>query len=127
MRVRLAADAHAPGHARDALQSLTGRLSRERLQTLELIASELVTNAVRHSPAEGPGALGLEILCGPRTVSVAVTDPGEGFDVDAQRPEPGADGGFGLYLVDELADRWSVEPVIDGTRVTAEFAIERPG
>lgn len=125
VRLRLAADAEAPAHAREALGPLAGRLSAERLQTLALVTSELVTNAVRHSPAcdASPGAIGLELLCASRTVSIAVTDPGDGFDASAPRPEPGAGGGFGLYLVDELADSWSVEAVLGGTRVTAELTI----
>jgi anti-sigma regulatory factor (Ser/Thr protein kinase) len=124
VRVRLDADAEAPRHAREALVPLGDRAPAERLQSLDVVISELVTNAVRHSPAHGAGAIGLEILCAAGTVSVAVTDPGHGFDRSGPRREPGAGGGFGLYLVDELADRWWVEPVLEGSRVTAELSIQ---
>jgi anti-sigma regulatory factor (Ser/Thr protein kinase) len=123
VRIRLSADAEAPARAREALRPLAGRATAERLQSLDLVVSELVTNAVRHSPADGPGAIGLEVLCVARTVSVAVTDPGRGFDAEAPRPEPGAGGGFGLYLVEELTNCWWVERVPSGTRVTAELTI----
>jgi hypothetical protein len=42
------------------------------------------------------------------TVRVEVADRGEGFEPvprDADRSRP---GGWGLYLVDQLADRWGV-------------------
>lgn len=61
------------------------------------------------------------MLCAAHTVSIAVTDPGPGFE--PQEREPGAGGGFGLYLVDELSDSWSVETVLGGTRVTAEMRL----
>ena len=39
---------------------------------------------------------------------VEVTDAGPGFD-PAHRPEPSEAGGWGLRLVDAMADRWGVE------------------
>jgi len=124
LRLRLDADAEAPKHAREALVPLGGRAPAERLQSLDVVVSELVTNAVRHSPAQGDGAIGLEVLCVGGTVSVAVTDPGRGFDRPGpeSRPDPGAGGGFGLYLVEKLTSRWWIEPVLEGTRVTAELS-----
>jgi anti-sigma regulatory factor (Ser/Thr protein kinase) len=76
------------------------------IQTVKLLVSEVVTNAVRHGDSAQPVELRVEW---DSEVRVAVRDRGEGF-----MPEPrvGAleePGGFGLYLVGRLADRWGVE------------------
>jgi anti-sigma regulatory factor (Ser/Thr protein kinase) len=121
LRVRLAASADAPARARDAVGRLAGAVDCATLATLALVASELVTNAVRHSGAAAGEPLELEVLGTDRSVRLAVSDPGRGFDAAACAPAPGALGGWGLYLVGELVDRWWV----DGgppTRVVAELA-----
>jgi anti-sigma regulatory factor (Ser/Thr protein kinase) len=76
------------------------------LETIKLLVSEVVTNAVRH----GDGAAPLELRARwDDEVRVEISDHGDGF-----RPTPrvGAldePGGFGLFLVGRLADRWGVE------------------
>jgi hypothetical protein len=42
------------------------------------------------------------------TVRVEVSDPGRGFEPDPPRADPERGQGFGLFLVDQLADRWGV-------------------
>ena len=86
---------------------------------LLLLVSELVTNAVRHGEVGPDGSLRVEgVRSGPR-VAVEVTDPGSGFDtVLPARSEP---GGWGLVLVDRLADRWGVNRTAAGTCVWFEM------
>ncbi len=122
VRLRLSADEGAPALARDALGALAGRLSAERLESLELVASELVTNAVRHGTESDREEITLTADLQANAVAVTVTDPGSGFDPAAPRPQPGSGGGFGLYLVQELAAAWQVERRPEGTRVTARLA-----
>lgn len=82
-------------------------------QTLKLLVSEVVTNAVRHGGADGPVELHATWNS---EIRVAVQDRGEGFS-PAPRVDPlDEPGGFGLYLVGRLADRWGVE-IDDGTTV----------
>ena len=75
--------------------------------------SEVVTNAVRH----GDGAEPLELhATWNAEVRIEVSDHGDGF---TPAPRIGAldePGGFGLFLVGRLADRWGVE-TDDGTTV----------
>lgn len=83
------------------------------LDTLRLLVSELVTNAVRHGDGNGPVEVHAHWNA---EVRIEVCDHGQGF-----KPEPRAaslekPGGFGLYLVGRLADRWGVETE-DGTTV----------
>jgi signal transduction histidine kinase len=42
-------------------------------------------------------------------VRVAVVDSGPGFAASERPSSPGVDGGFGLFLVDRIADRWGTD------------------
>ncbi len=88
---------------------------------LELLVSELVTNAVRHSGVEGDSTIWLEVAVGPSHIRLEVADEGPGFEppsaADLELPRI---GGFGLVFVNQLCDRWGV--VQDsGTHVWAEL------
>jgi anti-sigma regulatory factor (Ser/Thr protein kinase) len=75
-------------------------------ETLRLLVSEVMTNAVRHGGHEDPVQLHATWNS---EVRVEVTDHGDGF---MPAPRVGAldqPGGFGLFLVGRLADRWGVE------------------
>jgi anti-sigma regulatory factor (Ser/Thr protein kinase) len=113
------ADREAPGAARSALRSLSGSLDPELQEDVRLLVSELVTNSLRHT---GTAQIELEVWHSDHHVKVAVTDQGAGFDLNG-RPEPGDASGWGLFMVDRLADRWGVDT--DGpTRVW--FELTRP-
>jgi signal transduction histidine kinase len=89
-------------------------------QTVGLLASELVSNAVRHAGADSV-AIRFQVV--PTHIRVEVADDGPGFDVATRRVgQPGRAGGWGLRLVDELASRWGVA---DGERHTVWFEIDR--
>ncbi|MFE7811234.1 ATP-binding protein [Streptomyces sp. NPDC057433] len=81
------------------------------LDPARLIVAELATNAVVHGRVPGRGfRLGLTVTA-PATLRVEVTDP-RGDQLPAQaRASAGAgptESGYGLLLVEELADRWGV-------------------
>ena len=92
-------DAGAPRRARALLREHADDLDAARLDTAVLLISELVTNAVLH----GGGEIRL-LIDGTR---FAVSDEGGGSPV--VRDDPGADGGWGLRLVGQLAARWGVQ------------------
>jgi anti-sigma regulatory factor (Ser/Thr protein kinase) len=61
----------------------------------------------------------------PDRVRVRILDPGAGFE--ARKPEPpssGSAGGYGLVLLDRLADRWGVQRE-DGFAVWFEVQRDR--
>jgi anti-sigma regulatory factor (Ser/Thr protein kinase) len=104
LRLRLAGGKDAAVRARNAVDVLNSGIAGLRDVT-RLLVSELVTNSVRHAEAR---EIELELIASPRGVRAQVTDPGPGFSPPKER-KPSGDGGFGLYLVDQLSDRWGVD------------------
>ena len=104
--VELPSTSAAPAAARGALDQLASALSADRMRDLRLLVSELVTNAVRH--AEGAVVRLIVSLRGD-VLRVEVHDPGRGFEVKAPPDDPLRASGWGLVLVEELADRWGVD------------------
>jgi len=104
--VELASTASAPAQARGALDQIAGRISTERMRDVRLLVSELVTNAVRH--AEGQAVRLVVVLQG-GTLRIEVHDPGRGFELKPPPDDPLRASGWGLVLVEELADRWGVD------------------
>jgi anti-sigma regulatory factor (Ser/Thr protein kinase) len=64
----------------------------------------------------------LDVYASDDVVRVSVTDRGPGF-VAVDRPRGGEHSGWGLMMVDQLADRWGVE-LHEGTEVW--FELGRP-
>ena len=90
------------GIARRFVQSNAPMLSSQARQDAVLMVSELVTNALVH----GTGTISLRIDIAGDALHVEVSDQG---DVRvAPNPTPGAHGGWGLRIVDQLADDWGV-------------------
>ena len=87
------------------------------MQVVVLLASELVANAVRHAEAD---RIAVRFSVVSDHVRVEVGDEGPGFDAQIPPHNPGPTGGWGLRLVDELADRWGVADS-DGSRVWFEI------
>jgi anti-sigma regulatory factor (Ser/Thr protein kinase) len=103
--IRLAASAEAPAAARRAVEQ--AGVPPDLLEDAQLLASELVTNSVRHARVGPGGWIGLRARPTLRGARLEVCDPGPGFA--APPPLPGSDdrfGGRGLPIVDMLADRW---------------------
>lgn len=98
----------AASAARNALYAIEGRLEPTVMDDVRLLVSELVTNSVRHSHTSPQEAVELEIDVDPRTVRVEVRDHGTGFEPRRRGPDKRKVGGWGLYLVEQLADRWGV-------------------
>lgn len=87
-------------------EAIEPHLSNGMDETLKLLVSEVVTNAVRHGGSDGPVELHASWNS---EIRVAVQDQGDGFTHTPRAGEPDEPGGFGLYLVGQLADRWGVE------------------
>lgn len=79
-----------------------------------LLVSEVVSNSVRHAGLGAADAIEVRVRGSRAMLHVDVIDPGPGFEPEV-RPRQG-DGGWGLWLIDQLATRWGVEHG-DTTRV----------
>jgi anti-sigma regulatory factor (Ser/Thr protein kinase) len=90
-------------------------LSEEQVEVLELAASELATNSIRHGGGSGTVAMWLE----PDAVVIEFTDAGHLADPLTGRltPPVEAPGGRGLYLVNQLCDLVQVRSSPRGTTV----------
>jgi serine/threonine-protein kinase RsbW len=107
----------ARGDARAALRRFRAEMDAPALEVVTLLVSELVTNAVRHGRAD---LIDLHVALVRGCVRVDVVDHGPGFTAGPNPVAPGEEGGFGLFLVDELATRWGVHDH-RGTRVWFEL------
>ena len=104
LEFRLTRRRDAASRARAELGRLDFELAEES-ETVRLLLTELVTNSIRHA-RDTASPIEVQVEAGPQAVRVEVDDSGQGFD---PRPRtPGIGGGFGLVLVDRLADRWGV-------------------
>lgn len=108
LHLRLRPGPEAAGEGRHALDRLEGALGEDQLSELRLLVTELLTNSVRHGASDN-GWVKLDVDVYANCVRVGVTDNGPGFEPDPE-PTPHLDrpGGWGLCLVDRLADRWGV-------------------
>ena len=88
--------------ARRHVQTHATMLGSQQRDDAVLMVSELVTNALQH----GVGTISLQIDVASDGVRVEVSD--EGNVKLAPSPTPGAHGGWGLRIVDQLADDWGV-------------------
>ena len=105
----LPAGPRAPSAAREALDGLEDHLDPRLLENVRLLVSELVTNSLRHAGIRRRDAIRLRVLVTTEFVRAEVCDSGPGFDARIPVPTVGQVGGWGLFLVEQIADRWGVE------------------
>ncbi|MGJ5749943.1 PAS domain S-box-containing protein [Streptomyces puniciscabiei] len=112
----LAAD---PAVVADARKEATRQLSEWGLDdlvfTTELVVSELVTNAIRH--AEGPVRLR---LIRERAAVICEVSDGSATAPHLRHPRTTDEGGRGLLLVSQFAERWGTRFVPGGKIIWAE-------
>ncbi|MFI2783814.1 ATP-binding protein [Streptomyces sp. ALB3] len=96
--------------ARRAARTFTDRLSPapdpDLADTLVLVVSELVTNALRH----GGGRFTLRLSSAPGTVTAAVSDPSPAPPRGRTPDLDGGTGGFGWHMVRRLTQALTITP-----------------
>ncbi len=100
----------APALARSAIAERCADLGLDGslAQSLILLVSEVVSNAVRHSSGDPLAPVSMIATFGERAIRVSVTDAGAGF-TPLQRDPARTHDGYGLYLLEKVAERWGVE------------------
>ena len=102
----IARDARAPVVARRVLDDVASDFEPARLEDARLLLTELVTNSVRHGQGDHVRVI-LDRQDGD-VLRCEVVDDGHGF-LPIARPRRGDQiGGWGLHLVERIADSWGV-------------------
>lgn len=112
--------ASVPQARRLACEVARAYLAGPQFKAFELVVTEVVSNAVRHG---GDPNEPIRMAVTPKDgyMCVQVTDSGPGLV-----PKPGAleaddEGGFGLFIVEQLTRRWGVTREDNRTRVWFEL------
>lgn len=89
-------------------------LHEDTSDTAALVVSELVTNAVRHTPCE---TFTCELRVSEVHLRIEVEGGGRSRLLPRPRPAPDSEHGRGLVLVDALSTAWGVRDTGRGTHV----------
>ena len=118
LELTLPARAEAPQNARHAGRAAmtSWGLSEIAADTVELVLSELVTNAVLHTGSSST----LRLRVAGETVYVEVADD-DSRPPRMRDPDDDEDGGRGLHLVEALSTRWGVRTTRTGKVVWCEI------
>lgn len=110
LELALRRNVQAPAVARAAISGLCNDLQLDGTvrQTIVLLVSEVVSNAVLHSSGPAEADVTVTARVTPDSVRVEVIDAGDGF-TPAERDPTRIDGGYGLFLLEKSASRWGVE------------------
>ena len=123
LAIRLAGGHDAAHRARELLAAhLSDNTPVSDPAAFELLLCELVNNAVVHGDAGPTDAVWLTVSRSNGRIRLDVRDAGPGFLARPFARPPGEAGGFGLRLVDRLADTWGYSRERGLTRVWFELA-----
>ena len=118
VELRLPPEPVASTLARAAVAAIGSGLPEAVASDVELLTTEIVSNAVKHANLDPSQEIILRVVSDGH-VRVEVTDPGPPFEPDLRRIDP-ASSGWGLFLVDVIATSWGVEPEGAGKKVWFE-------
>ncbi len=99
-----------------------------------LLTGELVTNALLH----GAPPIDLTLSWRDRRLRVEVADGADKMPALVERSRPAGRGGYGLQLIEHMADTWAPNPTPPGARLSgsssnaktnprARNSVDRPG
>jgi anti-sigma regulatory factor (Ser/Thr protein kinase) len=111
----------APALARAGVRGAVNGIPERALADLELLVTEVVTNAIRHGRRQPTDEVVVRLFTG-QCLRVEVVDTGPTFErpeaPDRLAPSP---SGWGLFLLDRLATAWGVEAERAGKTVWFEL------
>ena len=110
--------------ARQAVDALGADLEEAVLCDVRLLVTELIASRVMRPSGTAASWVELDVeLNGGNLLHVEVKDYGQRwvFEPSPFTYEPESSSGWGLYLVDRLADRWALERGESSTRIWFEL------
>jgi anti-sigma regulatory factor (Ser/Thr protein kinase) len=104
-------------------RSFVGNLCRswgipEAVLEAEMVVTELVENAIRHSHSD----CDVSVALADSTLTIGVADHGH-RPPQVLYPRPDTPGGRGLLMVQNIAHRWGYRPTGDGKVVWADLSV----
>ena len=98
---------------------LAGEVDPESIVVVELVATEMITNAVVHGGGLGVPSAELR----QNVVRLEVHD--ESMDLPQMRsPGPGSTSGRGMRIIATTSDRWGIELTDEGKTVWSEIPVQ---
>jgi transcriptional regulator with XRE-family HTH domain len=113
----------APRKARQAVDFVGGDLPTEKLRHARLLASQLVSNSVKHGSETDP-MIRFQIEVDRKRLRVEVQDGAEGHP---EASSPNANPGYGRILLERLSSRWASERQAEGNLSWFEIDLPTPG
>jgi anti-sigma regulatory factor (Ser/Thr protein kinase) len=98
----------APAMGRRVLGGLADRVPGPTLDDARLLLTEVLTNAITHGSLEDGQTISVCLRVSAGDLVVEVADPGPAFTPRGRSVGAGAGSGWGLFLVDRIADDWGV-------------------
>ena len=93
-------------------------VDEDTIQDLELAMTEALSNTIRHGYGEDPAqSIELSLEIDGARIELTILDLGQPYDESNRPPidfEGGQEGGYGLYLIEQLTDELSRTPRKDG-------------
>jgi anti-sigma regulatory factor (Ser/Thr protein kinase) len=120
-------DLGTPAQGRRLLESALDALPGTVLADAQLLLTEVLSNAILHGSAGAGARLDVSVEADESIVRVTVTDRSPQFPrPEIHPPDPLAASGWGLYLLERLANQWGVEDAPDGgSAVWFELSVGR--
>jgi anti-sigma regulatory factor (Ser/Thr protein kinase) len=123
----LLCESSAPGAARaEIARRLDGLVDGDAMATILLLASETVTNAVKHGAARTVETVDVEADLSAERLWVGVTNAGPACDHVPVAPATHEPGGRGLFLVEEMSSAWGTGHADGATSVWFEVDRRTP-
>ena len=106
-RMELPRTTEAPRLARQQMRDEAGaQLERSERELVEVLTTELVSNAVMHPGPQAGDKVRLHFAVAPERIRVEVCDDGAGFCAEQLEMPRTRPGGYGLMMVERGSSRW---------------------